>query len=137
MRESIVSFLIETTDQIQTQVKQLGENVKQLNSSIEKLTKHLTNTVVDVSENLQSIIHLIQSSRDAQFNVVFSMFSKHMEALEEIRDIALNFSDDQKAISEEAYKALNLLRRKMLDYEFQTFIFNLQEIVEELKRMGV
>lgn len=137
MRESIVSFLIETTDQIQTQVKQLGENVKKLNSSIEKLTKHLTDTVVGVSENLQSIIHLIQSSRDAQFNVVFSMFSKHMEALEEIRDIALNFSDDEKAISEEAYKALNLLRRKMLDYEFQTFIFNLQEIVEELKRMGV
>ncbi|MHA1145780.1 MAG: hypothetical protein ACTSRW_13655 [Candidatus Helarchaeota archaeon] len=136
MRESIVSFLISTTEEIQKQVEGLEESMRRLNESIDNLTEKLTNTVVDISENFQALIYLIQSSREAQFNVIFSMFTKHMEALEEIRDVALNFTDKQKQVTEETHKSLNALRKKMLDYEFQTFIFNLKDLITELKRTG-
>ena len=136
MRENIVSFLIKTSEEIGVQVKEVGESVKQLNASINEFTEKLSGMIVEMSQNFQSLAYNVQESRNTQFNVVFSIFTRHMEALEEIRDIALNFSDEQKEISQDTLNLLALLRRKMLDYEFQTFISNLRDLIQELKREG-
>lgn len=130
-----ISFVIAVIDDIYKWMEKITASISALNSSLDSLAENLLNRIVDISENFQTITELIKTSRDAQFKTVFNMFSKNMEAIEEIRDIALNLTEQQKEITSDFYKTLERLQKKMYYADYQTLILDLKDLANELKRL--
>jgi len=130
--QEILDFFQNITSEINNQIVIVTRSVQKMNKTIDKLSKSLTNSILEISENFQALMNLIQSSRNAQFNVVFSMFTKNTEAIEEIRDVALNFSDEQLKTRKELDQTIHMLQKQISDNQFQNVILDIRSLIENL-----
>ncbi len=131
--ETTRQFVIAVIDDIYKWMEKIHESVSSLNSSLDSLAENLLERIVDISDNFQEITNMIRESRDMQFKTVFSMFTKNMETIEEIREIALNMTDEQKNITNDFYKTLERLQKKMYYADYQMLVSELKNMVKELK----
>ena len=130
--QEIFDFFQGITSEINNQIVIVTRSVQKMNKTIDKLSKSLTNSILEISENFQALMNLIQSSRNAQFNVVFSMFTKNTEAIEEIRDVALNFSEEQLKTRRELDQTIHNLQKQISDNQFQNVIVDIRSLIENL-----
>ena len=130
--QEIFEFFQNITSEINNQIVIVTRSVQKMNKTIDKLSKSLTNSILEISENFQALMNLIQSSRNAQFNVVFSMFTKNTEAIEEIRDVALKFSEEQLKTRKELDQTIHMLQKQVSDNQFQNVILDLRGLIENL-----
>lgn len=126
-------FVIAVIDDIYKWMEKIGESINSLNNSLDSLSENLLNQIVSISENFQTITNLVRESRDMQFKTIFNMFSKNTQAIEEIREIALNMTDQQKNITNKFYKTLERLQKKMYFTDYQTLVLELRNLANELK----
>ncbi|MFX1451608.1 MAG: hypothetical protein ACFFCM_12235 [Promethearchaeota archaeon] len=131
--KTTIKFVVAVIDDIYKWMEKVTESISSLNNKLEALADNLLNSIVEVSENFQTITDLIRSSRDTQFKTVFNMFTKNKESIEEIREIALNMTDQQKSINNEFYKVLERLQKKMYYTDYQTLVSDLKNLANEVK----
>jgi len=131
--KTTIKFVVAVIDDIYKWMEKVTESISSLNKKLEGLADNLLNSIVEVSENFQTITDLIRSSRDTQFKTVFNMFTKNKESIEEIREIALNMTDQQKSITNEFYKVLERLQKKMYYTDYQTLVSDLKNLANEIK----
>ena len=131
--KTTIKFVVAVIDDIYKWMEKVTESISSLNNKLEGLADNLLNSIVEVSENFQTITDLIRSSRDTQFKTVFNMFTKNKESIEEIREIALNMTDQQKSITNEFYKVLERLQKKMYYTDYQTLVSDLKNLANEIK----
>ena len=130
--QEIFDFFQNITSEINNQIVIVTRSVQKMNQTIDKLSKSLTNSILEISENFQALMNLIQSSRNAQFNVVFSMFTKNTEAIEEIRDVALNFSEEQLNTRKKLDQTIHMLQKQVSDNQFQNVILDIRGLIESM-----
>ncbi|NHI94598.1 MAG: hypothetical protein EAX96_19055 [Candidatus Lokiarchaeota archaeon] len=133
--QEIFDFFQKITSEINNQILIVTRSVQKMNQTIDKLSKSLTNSILEISENFQALMNLIQSSRNAQFNVVFSMFTKNTEAIEEIRDIALNFGEEQLKTRKALDDTIHMLQKQVSDNQFQNVILDIRSLIESLNNV--
>ncbi len=131
--KTTIKFVVAVIDDLYKWMEKVTESITSLNKSLEMLSDNLLNRIVEVSENFQTITDLIRSSRDTQFKTVFNMFSKNIESIEAIREIALNMTDQQKSITNEFYSVLERLQKKMYYVDYQTLVSDLKNLANEIK----
>ena len=102
-------FVIAVIDDIYKWMESISKSINSLNKSLDSLAENLLNQIVTISEDFQTIKDTIRQSRDTQFKTVFNMFSKNIEAIEEIREIALSRTESQKSLAQEFYQTLLLV----------------------------
>ncbi len=133
--EEVFKFFENISHEINNQIIIVTRSVQKMNQGLDKLSKSLTSSILEISENFQAIMNLIQSSRNAQFNVVFSMFTKNTEAIEEVRDIALNFGEEQLRVRKELDETIHMLQKQLSDNQFQNVVIDVKEIVTNLEKI--
>ena len=133
--KTTIKFVVAVIDDLYKWMEKVTESISSLNKSLEELSDNLLNRIVEVSENFQIITNLIRSSRDTQFKTVFNMFSKNIESIESIREIALNMTDQQKSITNEFYIVLERLQKKMYYVDYQTLVSDLKNLANEIKEL--
>ena len=133
--EEVFKFFDNISHEINNQIIIVTRSVQKMNQGLDKLSKSLTTSILEISENFQAIMNLIQSSRNAQFNVVFSMFTKNTEAIEEVRDIALNFGEEQLRVRKELDETIHMLQRQLSDNQFQNVVLDIKELVSDLEKI--
>ncbi|MFX0132554.1 MAG: hypothetical protein ACFFDN_02790 [Candidatus Hodarchaeota archaeon] len=133
--KTTIKFVVAVIDDLYKWMEKVTESISSLNKSLEDLSDNLLNRIVEIAENFQAITDLIRSSRDTQFKTVFNMFSKNIESIEGIREIALNMTDQQKAITNEFYRVLERLQKKMYYADYQTLVSDLKNLANEIKTL--
>jgi len=133
--EEVFKFFENISNEINNQIIIVTRSVQKMNQGLDKLSKSLTSSILEISENFQAIMNLIQSSRNAQFNVVFSMFTKNTEAIEEVRDIALNFGDEQLRVRKELDETIHMLQKQLSDNQFQNVVIDIKDLVSNLEKI--
>ncbi|NVM02735.1 MAG: hypothetical protein HWN67_10385 [Candidatus Helarchaeota archaeon] len=133
--KTTIKFVVAVIDDIYKWMEKVTQSISTLNKSLESLSDNLLNQIVEISENFQTITDLIRSSRDTQFKTVFNMFSKNIETIEGIREVALNMTDQQKAITNDFYRVLERLQKKMYYADYQTLVSDLKNLANELKTL--
>ena len=130
-------FVIAVIDDIYKWMENISKSINALNKSLDSLADNLLNQIVTISEDFQTIKDQMRESREMQFKTVFNMFSKNMESIEEIREIALNMPETQKALSNEFYRTLERLQKKIYYADFQTLVSELKNLSNELKSLDI
>jgi len=133
--EEVFKFFDNISHDINNQIIIVTRSVQKMNQGLDKLSKSLTSSILEISENFQAIMNLIQSSRNAQFNVVFSMFTKNTEAIEEVRDIALNFGDEQLRVRKELDETIHMLQKQLSDNQFQNVVLDVKDLITNLEKI--
>ncbi|MHA1894731.1 MAG: hypothetical protein ACTSX4_09530 [Candidatus Helarchaeota archaeon] len=134
-QNEIFEFFQNITSDINNQILIVTRSVQKMNQTVDKLSKSLTNSILEISENFQALMNLIQSSRNAQFNVVFSMFTKNTEAIEEIRDVALNFGEEQLKARKDLDEIIHILQKQVQDNQFQNIILDIRNLITDLEKI--
>ncbi|MHA1783975.1 MAG: hypothetical protein ACTSVY_10575 [Candidatus Helarchaeota archaeon] len=134
-QNEIFEFFQNITSDINNQILIVTRSVQKMNQTVDKLSKSLTNSILEISENFQALMNLIQSSRNAQFNVVFSMFTKNTEAIEEIRDVALNFGEEQLKARKDLDEIIHMLQKQVQDNQFQNIILDIRNLITDLEKI--
>ena len=78
---------------------------------------------------------MARTTRDTQFRTVFNMFTKNMEGIEEIREIALSMTEEQKAITSNFCRTIERMQKKMYFVDYQNLVLNLKKFAKELKKI--
>ena len=130
-------FVIAVIDDIYKWMESISKSINSLNKSLDTLAENLLNQIVTISEDFQTIKDTVRQSRDTQFKTVFNMFSKNIEAIEEIREIALSRTESQKSLAQEFYQTLERLQKKVYYADFQTLVTELKNLSNELKSIDV
>ncbi|MHA1298442.1 MAG: hypothetical protein ACTSO9_03260 [Candidatus Helarchaeota archaeon] len=130
-------FVIAVIDDIYKWMEKISNSIASLNTSLDSLAENLLDQIVAISENFQTITNLVRSSRETQFKTVFNMFTKNMEAIEEIREIALSMTDQQKAITNKFFRTLERLQKKMYYADYQALISELKDLANKLKSINI
>ncbi len=133
--EEVYKFFENMSSEINNQIIIITRTVQKMNQGLDKLSKNLTTSILEISENFQAIMNLIQSSRNAQFNVVFSMFTKNTDAIEEIRDIALNFGEEQLRVRKELDETIHMLQKQLSDNQFQNIVLDIKDLISNLEKI--
>lgn len=133
--KTTIKFVVAVIDDLYKWMEKVNESISSLNKSLETLSENLLNRIIEVAENFQTITDLIRSSRDTQFKTVFGMFTKNLKVIEEIREIALNMTDQQITIKSDFYRTLEALREKMYYADYQSLVSDLKNLANEIKAL--
>ncbi|MHA1378828.1 MAG: hypothetical protein ACTSRG_10640 [Candidatus Helarchaeota archaeon] len=135
--KTTTQFVIAVIDDIYKWMEKISNSISSLNKSLDALAENFLDQIVSMADNFQTITNMVRESRDMQFKTVFNMFTKNTQAIEEIRDIALNMTEKQKSITNNFYRTLERLQKKIYFTDYQTLVSELKNLATELKSLDL